>query len=435
MQQSREEIRYLPQEVQAVILSMLKKKFGDDVEIVSCPITSEENRRNVIARIYLKGEHAPASIIFKQSLPKKSDPDYVSVTDRFSRDWAGLEFTNKVDADAHTVPKFYDSNKQHRFILIEDLGKNHVSLVNSLLVPGNEERSIAALHRYMSTLGKFHACSFNRTGEYLQLLREVNPDAKSPTAELQADLKHFLQEFDKSLKQLGLTMTVECRDEIHQVMNAMFMPGPFTVLIHGDIAPDNVFDHESTQSLQLIDFEIASVRNALMDGVYLRMSIPTGWCAKTIPNDLLEDLEKTYRSELGKKVDAANDNAQYKTVYTQACGFWAVVEMAFLNNKLTEDIPWGGDAKLKPPLVWDAENNSGRSRFLTRLQAFIDVNKEHNVLPNLAKMAETLLAAVNNKKLWPDAKPLDTYPAFSQRLELMQQESSSSREHNQAKRK
>jgi hypothetical protein len=66
----------------------------------------------------------------------------------------------------------------------------------------------------------------------------------------------------------------------------MLSPSPFTVLTHGDICPDNVFDHEG-KDLQLIDFEWNFVRNALLDGTYLRMSMPTCWCANDCSRELL----------------------------------------------------------------------------------------------------------------------------------------------------
>lgn len=70
--------------------------------------------------------------------------------------------------------------------------------------------------------------------------------------------------------------------------------------------------------------------------------------------------------------------------------------------------------------LWDSATNSSRSRFLSRLQAFVDVANEHDrlhpghpILPNLKRMAEDMLIKV--KERWPtDTKPLDVYPAFKQ---------------------
>lgn len=71
----------------------------------------------------------------------------------------------------------------------------------------------------------------------------------------------------------------------------MLSPGSFTILTHGDICPDNVFDHEECKDLQLIDFEWVFVRNALLDDTYLRMSMPICWCATLWLNLILTFLK------------------------------------------------------------------------------------------------------------------------------------------------
>jgi hypothetical protein len=60
--------------------------------------------------------------------------------------------------------------------------------------------------------------------------------------------------------------------------------------------------------------------------------------------------------------------------------------------------------------LWNSEDNLARSRFISRLQAFIHVSKAHDLLPNLRSLAEQMLAHAYEK--WDDARPLDLYPAF-----------------------
>lgn len=71
------------------------------------------------------------------------------------------------------------------------------------------------------------------------------------------------------------------------------------------------------------------------------------------------------------------------------------------NLSQIQDSNWG-------PLL---ENNSGRSRVLSRSQAFVDVAEKHNQLPHLKSLAQQTLIAL--QILWPDAKPLAYYPAFT----------------------
>jgi hypothetical protein len=192
----------------------------------------------------------------------------------------------------------------------------------------------------------------------------------------------------------------------------MLSPSPFTVLTHGDICPDNVFDHEG-QDLQLIDFEWNFVRNALLDGTYLRMSMPTCWCAKAIPIDVIESLEIIYREELKRIIPSANDDLAYNIAYTKACGFWVLQQtLPFLEGILLQE-RIGPSGPVPEDSLWKAEDNTVRPRFLSRLQSFLDVASKHEMLPHLSEMARNMLTVV--KKQWPETKPLEFYPAWSQK--------------------
>ena len=257
----------------------------------------------MVLRLYLeiKSDDIPANLILKQSLPEATDDNDKDAYARFARDWAGLEFLSRVKQWHHNVPKFYGGNKEHRFILLEDLGLEHISLVDSLTVP-DREQAIAALTRFVMALGNFHAASFGHVSKYEAILHDINQQAESLQDELDFTFSDLLPKLELANKRLGLTVTPEIILEAENLIKSLIIPGPFTVLTHGDICPDNVFDHKGAQELQLIDFEWAVVRNALLDGTYLRMSMPTCWCVKAIPNDVIEPLETIYREELKRAI-------------------------------------------------------------------------------------------------------------------------------------
>lgn len=404
-------------------LDILRERFKPaEIDIVSAKFLSEPERRNVLMRIKLTSNSAqvPESVILKQVLPQKGDADDKQADARFARDWSGLEFASRVQQYELTqnTPVFYGSDAEDRFILIEDLGKKHVSLVDSLLV-ANRDKAVSALERYMKALGSFHAKTFGRSDEYAVILKRINEDATTPEDDLVSITEYLVPKLESSAQKLELEATDSVLDEAAQVLDAMYKPGPFTVLAHGDIAPDNVFDLPAPKGLQLIDFEWCAPRNALLDGTYLRMSIPTGWCAKTIPDEVLTPLEQIYRAELEKAVPAASDDLAYSTAYTHACAFHVLHQIANLEGILDKDSLWGGALPQYP--LWDAKTNSSRSRFLSRLQAFLDVADAHDkthpnqppILPNLRSLAANML--IKAKERWPeDTKPLDSYPAFKQ---------------------
>ncbi|WP_454785823.1 GNAT family N-acetyltransferase [Legionella sp. WA2024007413] len=392
-------------------IQILQHHFKTVLEISSLHFLSEQERRNIIVRIFLRSnsDSVPKSIILKQSLPEKSDCDDENANARFARDWAGLEFANQIHQSMHNVPYFYGGNKEHRFILVEDLGELHISLVDSL-TSSNKKQAIGALSRFMKALGSFHAASFGKTAIYETILKKIHKSAATLQEDLDSTQADLLEKLQSANKKLKLSLTTECIDEAMLLIHSLFKPGPFTVLTHGDICPDNVFDHEKTFELQLIDFEWSFIRNALLDGTYLRMSMPTCWCAKAIPEEVIDSLEIIYREELKLTIPAASNDLAYAKAYTEACGFWLLQQtLPFLDSTFEKD-RLGPSGPVPEDSLWKAEENWVRPRVLSRLQAFIHIASRNNLLPHLRKMAEDMLFEI--KQLWTDAKLLEFYPAF-----------------------
>ncbi|QMT60028.1 GNAT family N-acetyltransferase [Legionella sp. PC997] len=393
------------------MIQILQNHFATDLEISSFDFLSEAERRNILVRIKLhsKSNSVPKSIIFKQSLPEVSDQDDKEAIARFARDWAGLEFANKIHQSIHNVPYFYGGNKEYRFILIEDLGAPHISLVDSL-TRRCRENAILSLSRFMRALGSFHASGFGKTVLYETILKKIDENTETLQESIGFTQTDLLKKLQDANSKLNLSLTVECISEAKSVINSLLTPGPFTVLTHGDICPDNVFDHEGARDLQLIDFEWGAVRNALLDGTYLRMCMPTCWCAKSIPEEVIIALEITYREELKQTIPAASDDVAYAKAYTEACGFWLLQQtLPFLDSTFEKD-RLGPSGPVPEDSLWKAEENWVRPRVLSRLQAFIHIASRNNLLPHLRKMAEDMLFEI--KQLWTDAKLLEFYPAF-----------------------
>ncbi|QEY52126.1 phosphotransferase family protein [Legionella longbeachae] len=425
----REKGREIDPVIREKALEILQKHFEPaEIHIDSAVYLSEPERRNIILRLTLtsSSELVPKSIILKQSLPQREDTNNQNAAARFFRDWAAIEFSSRIEQQerVHNTPLFYGSDTELRFILIEDLGHPHISLVDSLApsIP-NSNKAFSALERYMKVLGAFNAMSYGNIDSYDTILKSINRNATTPEEDMNSLSEHLLPILKSTVELLGISVTQSFTEEVREVLEAIFKPGPFTVLTHGDIAPDNVFDHKNPKGLQLIDFEWSSPRNALLDGTYLRMSMPTAWFAKSIPEAILKPLELIYRNELKKTIPQASDDMAYSSAFIHACAFYVLQEMSDLNQILEKDIIWGSGPVPKDSL-WERETNSVRSRFLTRLQTFVDITKEHDnsypgqptILPQIRRMAEEMLGKVS--MLWPDTKPLGLYPAFKSNVTL-----------------
>jgi thiamine kinase-like enzyme len=391
------------------ITESLQDYFGHEVKVSDIKLLSEHERRNRIARLFLSADNiGMRSVIFKQSLcdnkQKTTDDDILA---RFARDFAGLKFLNCSEIH-HAIPAFLGANQKFRFILLEDLGNEHVSLVDTLTKP-DPAKAIASLKRFTKTLAYFHIASYRRLQEYDELLLSSHPKRES----LEERIKWYQEELPTKLEVvcdwLGIHFTNDLKQEASYVIEKSLSPGDFYVLTHGDICPDNVFDHEDKDELQLIDFEWVRPGSSLLDATYFRMNFPTCWCAKALPEDVILELESLYRQEIASKIEASLDDRKYTENYVAACCFWLLSSMSFVARIMDKDDCWPS-GPVPVDSLWKPELNLARPRFISRLQAFIQVSKQHDLLPNLRLASEQMLAKVYEK--WDDAKPLDLYPAF-----------------------
>ncbi len=387
------------------VIEILSQKFQTDIQIKSTETLSEESRRNLVLRINLEKSNSaiPQTIIFKQSLIDRSSNDE-DVLGRFARDWAGLEFISSFDSEGSIAPKFYGGSLRGRFILIEDLGSNHLSLVDPLM-GDNPKVAKEALNRYMKIMAKFHGLGHQNSKNYNPILQKIYPSADI----WQDGFKEMPVKIKSLLKKLNIELSSDLETEMNYIFKLNKDSGPFTALMHGDICPDNLVDEPNNDKMKIIDFEWGYVGNALLDAVYLRMYMPTCWCAMAFPDDVIEAMEAVYRQELIKFIPSALDDKIYYEYYVGACAytiFWRLLDIDAVLIKERD-----GDAltEFVPP-KWKAEYNISRPRSLLRLEKFILIVKKHNLLPHVRLMAEAVLKEL--KIRWIDTKPFDFYPVF-----------------------
>lgn len=391
------------------VTHILLNEFQTEIAIKSVIILSEPSRRNLVLRIILQNssEGIPESIILKQSTIEKSAEDDKEVLGRFARDWAGLEFVNNLNTTTPIAPKFYGGSTRHRFILIEDLGITHTSLVDPLM--GQDKNAAeAALNRYMKAMAALHGNSHITSQNHNVLIQKLNPDALI----WQDDFDEMLTKISDLLENFNIPIDDDLKNEINYVLNLAKEPGPFTALMHGDMCPHNVFDDPVQNKIHIIDFEWSFVGNVLLDAVGLRMCMPTSWCVKAFPEDIIESFERIYRKDLIEYISAASDDPIYYEHYVAACAYWMLWRVVSLDDILETDIDIH-DQKFPLHPLWKPEYNLRRPRNLYRFKAFTVVSEKHDIFPHLRAMAKSVLKEL--KKRWPDVKPLELYPAFANR--------------------
>ncbi len=375
---------------------------------------SELDRRNVILRLLIDNPTTkmPQSLIVKITATDKKTFDAESANEteaeqlsRFARDWAGLEFLSQIGSDH--APHFYAGSLEHKFIVIEDLGHLHSSLVGPLTRSSsviNLQEAESALMSYMRRMGRMHADTFGKTDQFNVILNRIYPKSIRVHHLNEPDVAQVLSRF----KDITGDESKELSEEVQTILELTQSSKDFKVLLHGDICPDNVFFQD--KEIRLFDFEYGDLGHALIDGVYLRMSMPSCWCSKTIPQPILIKMEAIYREELKKHIKAASDDEIYSKALLYACAYWIIRDLNGELYSLIENEWICSSGPVPSDSQWKPEENSFRSRMLSRLDAFITCPKSAHYFPRLNETCHNFLAHL--KKIWPQTKCLDHYPVF-----------------------
>lgn len=134
---------------------------------------------------------------------------------RFARDSAGLKFLNGSDIN-HSIPKFLGASQSFRFILLEDLGNNHISLVHSLTKSG-PGKTIAALKRFTTSLAHFHMASYERLEEYDKLLVSAHPKRETLEERIKWNEEDLIPKLELVCKAFDIAFTHEVKQEAIEI--------------------------------------------------------------------------------------------------------------------------------------------------------------------------------------------------------------------------
>lgn len=384
-------------ELVAAAEELLTARSQQAIKIADVQQISEDERRNLLLRITLdsRNDDLPHQLILKQVVAESFDPDDFTSNDtqRFYCDWLGAQFLSELPRNPQHGPRFYGGHRGQGFVLLEDLGRDHLSLIEPLL-HGDAAEAEAVLIQYAERLGQMHADTLGMEDEFTRLQQRLSPEMTFPPDSFvfgRLPIARILE----SLKTLGCEANQSCVDEFRMIDWAVTNPGPFTAYIHRDACPDNFFRHES--GLRIMDFECGWMGHALIDMLYARMPFPSCWCCNRIPKEVVINMEKVYRTALSRSCAAARDDSRFYKELTLICGYWMIHMFQFDVEGLPEEDQEWGIATIRP-------------RILSRLDAFIDLSSEFEHLPALRGLATQLRD--HFQTAWPQAEPLPLYPAF-----------------------
>ncbi len=373
----------------------LSNQFGKSIQIGQVEQLSGQDEDSLVLRAVIDKPTAdvPAQVIIKRAETEHFNPDDVQAWQvrNFYQDWLGLAFLSTVPAEQVHIPRFYGGNHKHGIVIMEDMGRDHRSLVQPLL-EGDAASAEQALLRLFARLGQMHANTIGQAATFDKLLNAIQPKLllRATAAEEQA----WLVEVRARLESV-VTPEPGFWQEVEAMETNIATPGPFTAYIHGDPCPDNVF--YTGETVRLIDFGRGRFDHVLLDALYPRMMFPSCWCANRLPDDVIMRVETAYRTELAQQCPQAQEDRLFSKAMVEGCAYWLIETLDWqLRNALPTDKPWG--------------ISTFRARILARLEAFVAVAEEFGHLPAMRGTASRLIELL--MKRWPETEILPLYPAF-----------------------
>lgn len=369
-----------------------------DVRLGKAEQLSSPQRRNLLLRasVTTAASGVPASVIVKQAQQTGYDPDDPNCWQAVGlfREWAAMEFLANLDQANHRLcPVLCGGDREAGLLVMEDLSKC-VDL-DHVLTCGHAGRAEHALLLLARSLGRMHASSIGHAADYREIRDRLGPGDHDRRREMAEHVRDYAPQLTKHCRQLGFDVVPGLARDLDAVAGAMENPGPFLSLTHADPCPDNCL--LVGEELFLIDFEFASFRHALLDGVYGRMRFPTCWCVRDIPAAVIEAMETVYRDELSRGCAAASDDGLYLAARAHASGCWIIENLAHLLVRALEFEQPQGTA-------------TNRQRLLTRLGAFVQDLEQSEQLPAMRETMRQLLASLRSR--WQDN--MQVYDAFRQ---------------------
>ena len=359
----------------------LKQKLN--IQIPNEPQLLQATDRSRIWRI----EGPSGSFIVKQSLDDLHSP--MPERELFSRELASLALLNALFVQDIPVPKLYASSIEHRLLVMEDVGD--AAATEQLLFGQNQQAAIQVIEQLGHALGRIHAATKDRQHDFQSKRNAVYPtDANFNFDHMDAPWRLLLEAVN-----LKFDMT-QMLDELTIIKQALMEPGHFGGLIHGDPCPGNIILREGR--IVLVDFEWAAYGHVSLDACFARMTFPTCWQARPIPEAVQRIFESAYRQEIASVHPDVLDDAGFARLLIPGMIFQ-------FSGTLPRYVPVVIQNQSAP-----IELSIIRANFLARLRGLAQTLEEADEMPVIRKIVADLHRTLEAQ--WDIPKNI-SFPAFS----------------------
>ncbi len=276
---------------------LLARRMGASVKLVD-PVDLGGSGRTLVLRVRVAENtfSLPRTLIIKAVRQSArgglgAEPGVSSVDSAFLREAVSYQFATALARSDRPGPDLLAQDLQGRLLILSDLGVG--AKLSKILCDGSPAMIGNSLMAYAQALGRLHAATAGREGDFTALLRRAEVAHHSDGVAAQAitaadELPKLLEE------QLELTVPDAVVDQIRRGRR-LFIGGRFPAFSPADLCPDNVIVNDD---VRFIDYEWGGFRDATLDVAYALASFPGCLCRYDLTADRADAMVDAWRAEV-----------------------------------------------------------------------------------------------------------------------------------------
>ncbi|MGH9170791.1 MAG: phosphotransferase [Acidimicrobiales bacterium] len=363
-------------------------------------IEVEELRPGRVIRVSVESGVAglPATMILKGP-PVDASPETHETRETHETQWrnelAALQFL----ATFHPpiAPAVLSSDVEARVIALEDLGES--PSLSDILLWSDAGTAATAMVDFARLIGRLHRESSGRVEEYYAIRQGLGPVDRQRDRYFirRRDVRGCLADVIGESMRHGLPAPGgRVSDEFEEILAFLAEPGDCLAFTTGDPCPDNVVVREGVA--QLVDYEVAAFRHALLDAAYFVLPLPNCWCWRRFPEPVLDGMLAAYRAEISPVMPSVSEDASFDAGLSRCSAAWLVFHLA-------SRLPFVVESNRS----FDLFNE--RERLITMLRNFARLPATPAVTPYVGEWLGRL--GERFEAMWPsEAATVQLYPAF-----------------------
>lgn len=388
----------------SAVQTILSQKFGGEVRLDK----SENIHPQCLYRFrVLSGpDGIPESVFVKRKRAR-----------RIRIEWACLQFLNEQMGESVVTPRFYGGGYIEKnntpLIVMEDMGSGQN--LRAILLSDDSQNAKTVLIECAEKLGKINAHSIGKAEAFLKVRDSIVP-IEEKTEDL---LSVYAEKLTEICDAAGIIPYQEAFSELKSFVEFLEPSNRFHGLTHGDLYPVNVYQSTSKSKVYVFDYEFGHFQHVLVDGFQIRVHLDMWAEVSRFPDDVMQEMERTYRSELATTCAEAQDDQWFYQRTIEACVYETIrciyrffeppknVFSNIINNRPAGDY----EALRTDPNYNHWGLPAVRRRVFYRLGMLAELTEEYGYLRALGATARKIRDKYST--IWPsEVQEMPLYTAF-----------------------